>query len=356
MVLHEYRGAHADYFLSPAEQRPPDRAAVPLCVVISWLDTPRQWQQPKAVAKASRTAALYTERGCDVLFLQLRIPHHVTPALTRPAVRELLDLVLFLLQQAEPEPEPEPAAARALRPLLFHVFSGGCYLFGEMLGMLTAPSTDDDGTAGATAQHAAAVAGSICGLFADSPVRAADMPRGLAALLSGNLSLRRPAGPMYWLLRAAITAGLALAHPLVGRHLAAASRRVEALPRTILELAAQEPPDGSAGGLAERLLGVVVFSEDDRVADADGVRRTLEGWAAMGLGVRQAWTRIGPEPDGSDAPLVDEAELASPSDAAGWEMAVLQLARSAHAAHLRVHRQAYEDRLAWLVRGVKSRL
>ena len=129
MVLHEYRGAHADYFLSPAEQRPPDRAAVPLCVVISWLDTPRQWQQPKAVAKASRTAALYTERGCDVLFLQLRIPQHVTPALTRPAVRELLDLVLFLLQQAEPEqepepePEPEPAAARALRPLLFHVFS-----------------------------------------------------------------------------------------------------------------------------------------------------------------------------------------------------------------------------------------
>ena len=40
---------------------------------------------------------------------------------------------------------------------------------------------------------------------------------------------------------------------------------------------------------------------------------------------------------GKVARLGDEAELVEPSDAAGWEMTVLQLAHSAHAAHLRVH-------------------
>jgi hypothetical protein len=33
------------------------------------------------------------------------------------------------------------------------------------------------------------------GLFADSPVQAADTPQGLSALLSGNLSLTKPTTP-----------------------------------------------------------------------------------------------------------------------------------------------------------------
>ena len=48
-------------------------------------------------------------------------------------------------------------------------------------GLVSACNPASDSETAASAQHAAAVAGSLCGLFADSPTRAADMPRGLAA-------------------------------------------------------------------------------------------------------------------------------------------------------------------------------
>ena len=213
-TLHEHHGVYSDYFLSPADVLPgAAAAAVPLVVVIGWLDTQRQWRQRKAVDKAALTAGMYTRRGCDVLFLQLRVPQHVVPAIVRPTVRELLDIVCFLLQsdasQQGQQGQPRP------RPLLFHVFSGGCYMFGEMLGMLTEGDDEDapgaaDGGDSVGGRHVTAVAGSLAGLFADSPVMAADAPRGLAALLSGNLSYRKKTGPLYWMLRASMGALLTL--------------------------------------------------------------------------------------------------------------------------------------------------
>ena len=76
-------------------------------------------------------------------------------------------------------------------------------MFGEMLRMLTvADLAHDESTAGraraapaATAQHVRAVAASMNGMFADSPVMAADTSRGLAALLSGNSP---PSSGMPW--------------------------------------------------------------------------------------------------------------------------------------------------------------
>lgn len=238
-ALHEFHGTHSDYFLASAEDPPsqsrPDGAVVPLVVIIGWLDTQRQWRRRKAIDKAALTAGMYTRRGCDVLFLQLRVPQHVVPALVRPTVRELLDIVCFLLQPSGPSTGVDGGDVRP-RPLLFHVFSGGCYMFGEMLGMLTggeddldAPDAAEDGDA-VGQRHVLAVAGSLAGLFADSPVMAEDTPRGLAALLAGNLSYRKATGPAYWLLRASMGVTMTLSHPIVGHHLAAASRLVELLP------------------------------------------------------------------------------------------------------------------------------
>jgi hypothetical protein len=91
---------------------------------------------------------MYTELGCDVLFLQLRVPQHVLPVLTRPAIVELLDVICFLLAASSSSSSANGAEAAEgahglatkddmPRPLIFHVFSGGCYMFGELLRMLT---------------------------------------------------------------------------------------------------------------------------------------------------------------------------------------------------------------------------
>ena len=389
-TLHEHRGIHSDYFLAPADPSVSD-SVVPLVVVIGWLDTQRQWRQRKAVDKAALTAGMYTRRGCDVLFLQLRVPQHVVPACVRPAVRELLSIVCFLLQSSSPAVSAEGGSSDARpRPLLFHVFSGGCYLFGEMLAMLVGAESEDAEPRDAgensdqNRRHVLAVAGSLAGLFADSPVMAEDTPRGLAALLAGNLSYRKPTGPVYWLLRASMAVAMTLSHPFVGRHLAAASRLVELLPGTVLELAAHasriEGVDVAAvaAPLVERLSGVVVFSEDDRVANFRNVRRTILRWQRWP--VRQWWRHLNATEGGeternrrqrdrgtagtaSENPVEvlsrdvsslgkeTETPALPASERQRWEMSVLQIAESSHASHMRVYPHEYEVLLPALPRS-----
>ena len=200
-----------------------------------------QWRDPRAVDKANTVVEMYSSAGCDVVFLQLRVPQHVIPYLTRPAVVELLDIVCFLLDyRGSADADRLPAAPR---PLIFHVFSGGCYLFGEMLRMLAVADlqepTAQPRETQACAAHVRAVAASLNGLFADSPVMAADTPRGLAALLSGNMSYTKPTGPKYWMLRASLAAALVAVWPFVGRHHSAASELVAGLPATVLQLASR---------------------------------------------------------------------------------------------------------------------
>eukprot|EP01043_Picozoa_sp_COSAG02_P039132 COSAG02_NODE_3068_length_7430_cov_2.999864_2_plen_399_part_00 len=356
---------------APAQVVSDARGSVPLVVVIGWLDTQRQWRQRRAIDKAALTAGMYTRRGCDVLFLQLRVPQHVIPAFVRPAVRELLDIVCFLLQASSSTSADENSDMRP-RPLLFHVFSGGCYMFGEMLAMLVGDEEteakssrfNDDSV---NKHHVLAVAGSLAGLFADSPVMAGDTSRGLAAILAGNLSYRKPTGVAYWLLRASMGVAMALSHPFVGRHLAAASRLVELLPGTVLEMAARasriEGVDVAAvaAPLVERLSGVVVFSEDDRVANFGNVRRTILRWQRWP--VRQWWhhlkgegtsktrgnTRAERQPVGtllsrdvSSLGVEREMPALAASERQRWEMSVLQIEQSSHASHMRVYPHEYE--------------
>jgi hypothetical protein len=348
-------------------------------VVIGWLDTQRQWRRRRAIDKAALTAEMYTRRGCDVLFLQLRVPQHVVPALVRPAVRELLDIVCFLLQSSSSSSSADGNSDTRPRPLLFHVFSGGCYMFGEMLAMLVGdeeeeagPSNIDDDSS-MNNQHVLAVAGSLAGLFADSPVMAEDTSRGLAAILAGNLSYRKPTGVAYWLLRASMAVAMTLSHPVVGRHLAVASRLVELLPGTVLEMAARasriEGVDVAAvaAPLVERLSGVVVFSEDDRVANFGNVRRTILRWQRWP--VRQWWHRLKsgaasktrnetvaePQPVGvllsrdvSSLGVEREMPALPASERQRWEMSVLQIEQSSHASHMRVYPHEYEVMLTQL--------
>lgn len=362
---------------SPEQVVSDARGSVPLVVVIGWLDTQRQWRQRRAIDKAAMTAGMYTRRGCDVLFLQLRVPQHVIPAFVRPAVRELLDIVCFLLQASASSSTDGNSDTRP-RPLLFHVFSGGCYMFGEMLAMIVG---DEEGEAKSSRfnddsivnkHHVLAVAGSLAGLFADSPVMAGDTSRGLAALLAGNLSYRKPTGVAYWLLRASMGVAMTLSHPFVGRHLAAASRLVELLPGTVLEMAARasriEGVDRAAvaAPLVERLSGVVVFSEDDRVANFGNIRRTILRWQRWP--VRQWWhhlkkgdmsetrdnTPAERQPVGTLLPrdvssLGIEREMPTlpPSERQRWEMSVLQIEQSSHASHMRVYPHEYEVTLVY---------
>ena len=386
-MLHEHRGIHSDYFLAPADASV-SGSVIPLVVVIGWLDTQRQWRHRKAIDKAALTAAMYTRRGCDVLFLQLRVPQHVVPACVRPAVRELLSIICFLLQSSSPTVSVGGNSNARPRPLLFHVFSGGCYLFGEMLAMLVGEESEDSDSrdvgenSALHRQHVLAVAGSLAGLFADSPVMAEDTSRGLAALLAGNLSYRKPTGPVYWLLRASMATAMTLSHPFIGRHLSAASKLVELLPGTVLELAAHASQiqgvnvAAVAAPLVERLSGVVVFSEDDRVANFANVRRTILRWQRWP--VRQWWHHLKKEDDlqvteeqaiekkmrqqdsgtagtASENPVgvLSSRDISSlgeetktpalpTSERQRWEMSVLQISESSHASHMRVYPDEYE--------------
>jgi hypothetical protein len=108
----------------------------------------------------------------------------------------------------------------------------------------------------ARAEHVQAIAASMTGMFADSPVMAADTTQGLAALMSGNLSYSRRAGPLYWALRVSLSAALLVAWPFVGRHHAAASKLVAELPDAVLRLAERAEVLGSAPA-SLRLSGAV---------------------------------------------------------------------------------------------------
>jgi hypothetical protein len=84
-MLVQHRGEHSDYFLCPASAPPPQGAAVaPLVVMIGWLNTQREWRARRAVDKAAEAVGMYTARGCDVIFLQLRVPRR--PAPPRPSL------------------------------------------------------------------------------------------------------------------------------------------------------------------------------------------------------------------------------------------------------------------------------
>ena len=101
-----------------------------------------------------------------------------------------------------------------------------------------------------------------------------------------------------------------------------------------------------AAPLVERLSGVVVFSEDDRVADYEGVRRTILRWQRWP--VRQWWRRLAaPDPAAQQQQQEPEAEvepvgvlaprelsslgeeqdtpLLPASERQRWEMSVLQV-------------------------------
>jgi hypothetical protein len=62
-----------------------------------------------------------------------------------------------------------------------------------------------------------------------------------------------------------------------------------------------------AAPLVERLSGVVVFSEDDRVADYEGVRRTILRWQRWP--VRQWWRRLAAPDPAAQQPPEPEAEV-----------------------------------------------
>jgi hypothetical protein len=101
-----------------------------------------------------------------------------------------------------------------------------------------------------------------------------------------------------------------------------------------------------AAPLVERLSGVVVFSEDDRVADYEGVRRTILRWQRWP--VRQWWRRLAapdpaaqqqqPEPEAEVEPVgvlaprelsslgeEQDTPLLPASERQRWEMSVLQV-------------------------------
>lgn len=193
------------------------------------------------------------------------------------------------------------------------------------------------------------------------------------------LVVRRPARYRYWALRSSLAVALTLAWPFVGRHHATASALVERLPGTVLQLAACAAAlDGSGPPRFLRSLsGVVVFSEDDRVAAFSRIQRTLELWRMWP--VRQWWKRMAREDkDDTEENGGGESAVAHPNHAVHlkqlgtempstplglsiggqeqqWLMAVLQHERSPHAAHFRAHPIHYKRRLAWLVQSVCGR-